>query len=1088
MESKLNLPLIIALSSLVLSIISRTRNTVEKGSSKVVLSFPEIKNGLSKVTNKSTKLAKNTVPIGKPAFDSTNVPTDYSSIDCFAVFIGGPEDTLHNKSCYNSTKTHLFQFGLVAGSAAKGDSITLEVPSGNDRYIRIYGMKKPSTNPSAACPSITNDSTSDAGFTGFSYPYFLGEVGRIQMSAGATVNVDVPVSNVIDSTQYIEDCEGMGGSSPGNNSGPYLRFEFSNATYIQGTDKYQMTKGLCYPVTPTIFENGGKWLNPSLNPVLLNNLDQITMGTFYSAGTCSPGTEISNLSIPSGTSSASAFFKPTVIGDALTFTNFQLVPSDPTLPIEFSPDHNQVQIGNKQIVLQGPHKLSSNAGSCIPYVVSLNKFEGGPLNDGSSYTLTLAGNASYYIDSSPGCSGATSINVSSNNPSTIYFKLMSPVNLDLGSIITNPNLESKSFPITNVGGLDITDSLEFIVEKPVIENQQCLPVALHLVNASGAASSAKNALDINVTVPQGQGQLYNDPNCSSPLGGSVSIPVGSFYQNFYLKLSTQAASLPINIKGSGYSLTSVLPGSPSVFTLNPISHQDNWSLKLYPPSFNGAEIIGTHEFDGGGLGTYKLIPFTFDTTNPGTSLECSNDSSTWTPCTTEIQGNSYKWLASDAVNGVQRYLRVNYNGNISNSVAISTTSLYGTDFHVMNCDATAAAGAGQTISNANAALAAVSVYCLPGNTTFTRSSGSESFIFSGSKMLIGHSSGTSILDGGHFVGQVISISGIDIGSGITIANLDIQNADATASKSIFISNAISTVTSAIKLNNISINLNSGASGKQAIYVSGTNDPDVSVEISHSKFVTFDPADILLHFENSSYISLEKLQLEVRNATALAVKVDAISSISLYNFSLKNSLISGNGSGVYASSNTTFDLANFEIKNSTILLSEAFGTGNAANYGIQLNNGMSSFAIENNYISSAEATPNDYLLGFFGSSSTGLPTNGNVKNNTFVQRTAGSKAIYASNSTGTVNVYDFVNNAISYAGSGVTSQYAVFSSSGGMNLSQFGSTPASRGGNMVCAGANGWAGNYTGTLLQHPFSFISLTTNSISSITGKCLSY
>lgn len=250
----------------------------QKSTSRVTLQFPNSnKNNIMSVD------AGNKVVTQKPNFDYNNIPSNYSQVDCLIVFVGGPEDMMRSNYCEKSTdKSQHFKFGVFAGTIAKDQTVFLEVPSGSSRYIRLYGMKKPTA--ASLCPMISAEGT-DSLLSGFSAPYFLGESAPTEMIPGANISVEIPVVAAIDSNTYFDDCKGpsfgsgtMPGGGSADSSKPYLRLEglhdfnkVENPSFAR-----PMARGACYPVSFKTFKpcSGGQ-----CEPYTLQSLININIGT-----------------------------------------------------------------------------------------------------------------------------------------------------------------------------------------------------------------------------------------------------------------------------------------------------------------------------------------------------------------------------------------------------------------------------------------------------------------------------------------------------------------------------------------------------------------------------------------------------------------------------------------------------------------------------------------------------------------------------------------------------------------------------------------------------------------------------------------
>lgn len=366
----------LTLLSIVFSTISCTRKATE-GSSRLTLQFPDASS--SNVNNLTTQ--KNTaMSVEKTNFSFTNVPSTYSDVDCLIVFIGGPEDTMRNNYCQKSSdKSQMFKFGIFAGTLAKGQTISMEVPSGPARYIRLYGLKKP--DASKSCPTIVPNSDSD--FSGFSAPYFLGESKPTEMQIGANVTVEVPVTASIDSAAYFDECEGPGfgggggsggGDGNNNNNKPYLRIEgFHSFNSVENPSFFRsMTRGSCYPVTFKVF----KPCNASTvcEAYTLASSISVTLGSnikfFSSELNCQNDTaSLTSVSIPAGQSQTPAtgnyYARVPLANVGFQTTNLQSEATlNPTTEITFEQyKYTNIQIGKPKISVSNlPSTLSF--GTC----------------------------------------------------------------------------------------------------------------------------------------------------------------------------------------------------------------------------------------------------------------------------------------------------------------------------------------------------------------------------------------------------------------------------------------------------------------------------------------------------------------------------------------------------------------------------------------------------------------------------------------------------------------------------------------------------------------------------------------------------
>lgn len=278
----------------------------QKSTSQVTIRFPNSNSFNAASVETGSKLVS-----GKPSFDYGLIPANYSQVDCLIVFIGGPEELMNGNSCEKSLdKSQSFRFGVFAGAMSKENTVSLEVPSGPSRYIRLYGMKKPTA--ASLCPGIVAEG-GDALLSGFSAPFFLGESKPTEMLPGGTVTVEIPIVAEIDPSAYFDDCKGPkfgSGNMPGGGSSdpskPYLRIEgLHNFNKIENPSFARpMARGACYPVAFKTYKpcNAGVCEAYTLQNSLSINMG-LNIKIFTSEGDCQNDTfAVSTFNILSGQS------------------------------------------------------------------------------------------------------------------------------------------------------------------------------------------------------------------------------------------------------------------------------------------------------------------------------------------------------------------------------------------------------------------------------------------------------------------------------------------------------------------------------------------------------------------------------------------------------------------------------------------------------------------------------------------------------------------------------------------------------------------------------------------------------------------
>ncbi|MEK6773980.1 MAG: hypothetical protein AABY64_08565 [Bdellovibrionota bacterium] len=208
---------------------------------------------LSKLdTNLSTLSATN-------AFNSALDPSALADINCYAVFVGGPEDSMRGNMCKDSiTGVEKMRFGAhaYAGFFLAGTEISLEVNSGPDRHIYLVGLK----SQNGACVSFVSSGPDKANL---SYPHIIGEV-TMKLDPGT---VTVPITTSLSATtQKFDSCDFPNGSGPsGTVKNLFGDARDGSLTIAPGTYDFQNTTFSSFSSNwvPTAggISNSGKYLS-----------------------------------------------------------------------------------------------------------------------------------------------------------------------------------------------------------------------------------------------------------------------------------------------------------------------------------------------------------------------------------------------------------------------------------------------------------------------------------------------------------------------------------------------------------------------------------------------------------------------------------------------------------------------------------------------------------------------------------------------------------------------------------------------------------------------------------------------------------
>ncbi|NUM59875.1 MAG: right-handed parallel beta-helix repeat-containing protein [Bdellovibrionaceae bacterium] len=943
---------------------------------------------------------------------SLTQPTSLSDLNCFIIAVGGPESDFQRNVCSTAGDAtqnlppKKFSFGPLKGGYPTDSLISFEVESGNDRVIYLAGLK-------VSSPEICRDFKT-YGFPAKSEstnPYLLGVVGQLKFEPTKTVEVTIPM--VFESSNSFDQCTGPDlphDSGSDNNNTPYLRYN-GIGRWNSLLDQDLATIGQCYKVDPSLYLNGSSWVDPGLKDIKID-ISNITNGGFFSDPGCS--TSISELTIPSGFSQSqvSYYFRANSVAAKLDMTPKSISGNSQTIDTSSS----SITFGQPRLSLSGPDKVTLQL--CLKYKLNSTYFEGGLLPVASSKNISFTSNASFYMDTTASCGSAVGTAIGTSLSSTdFYFKLMSPVSIDLGSYINSSGYVTEPFTIAPSAGKNVSDSLKITFKDNVIVRGQCNQVTIGLVNFDGGAVLAKNPVQVRLTPPQGSGVFYFDPNCNSTATSSVNIPVDQHSVTLGFKAHSIDASylnlgkISIGVDSGNISVFGVAPMLKSEVTVSVVDPEDPWYAFPSPPSFSGAEVIGSHEFPASHIEiplmtNYQELKDILCSTNPGANGYRSCTSSEINKNTTPPY--SFNWLSSDAINGSSFYIRFVFS-NGTRDITLSTTSLYGLNFKVVNCDFVAST-ATPTISYLNSLTGPV--ICLQKNATYLKDSTlGFNFVTGQRTSLIGHSSMSSVLDGGTYPGDIISI----IGSNFTpsadyyISNLKLINFGSVA-YGINIQNLSPSVPVKGSISKVLIS-DSGAAttGKKLILIANNSSTYSNLNISKCMFDLALSNNSGIEILNSSNISVTNTEINVQNQTGFGIYINNSSSQS--NLKIENNRILTQGAialKFYNSGATSIN--NINILNSKFFMT---GVGSASSPLIFLGEKFDNINILGNLFQSSPSTANFSLLHFNNTVSS--MSNAQVVNNSFTQGYFNAPIFLINTSSQSVNISDFSNNSLGYIG-------------------------------------------------------------------------
>lgn len=260
--------------------------------SKISISLPGIAANQKSISQSVS--ASGSVQTQSAGWNSSLAPTLLSQISCYGVIVGGPEDSMRQNKCSKESGANAINFGVMGGFFAAGSTIELDVPSGSSRYIKVFGMQSDGT----AC--VPFKEANDSYFAHMSHPFFLGEVGNINMAPGENVRVTVPVASTLDTANYFEDCQGPIFNSGGGGGGTPAKYQVITQDNLTNFYPYS-----CVPMQLRIVDanGGGANVSGSYSTTIAEVSGQVL---FSASSDCSSAT--STLSISYSSYNTQQFF------------------------------------------------------------------------------------------------------------------------------------------------------------------------------------------------------------------------------------------------------------------------------------------------------------------------------------------------------------------------------------------------------------------------------------------------------------------------------------------------------------------------------------------------------------------------------------------------------------------------------------------------------------------------------------------------------------------------------------------------------------------------------------------------------------
>lgn len=961
-------------------------------------------------------------------------PSSLSDMNCYMVFVSGPEEDLQKNSCPTKGDLALgipskdLKFGLYFGGFNPGAEISFEVPSGNSRILHLIGM-------SVKSQEICRDFKTQ-GFPSrqeSSKPYLLGTADNIFFEAAKTI--EIPIVMNFNSANSISKCSGPDlsdeeddgdededpGETPGDGSNePYLRFEGLGRWDFM-TNKELGTVGQCYLVTPSLYQNGQPWVDPSFAPLSID-VSSFVAGQFYSDSSCS-GSPVMTLSIPLGAyqSAGGYYFKSTSVLTDIPLTGWTITGNSQTLQSV----SQVVDFGYPKITFFGSDKLPMNL--CSRYHLKSELHEGGSLLAPSGgINLTLSDNASFYLRSSNDCLTGTTVHMATaTEGQQFYLKINSPsttINFQdhMTASASGVNYIVSPFSVETSSYHNHVDAMSVYARDNAIVRGECNAISIRLVNFDGGAASAKNLMNLYFNVPQGAGSFYTLSDCSGAPVGSIPLVAGESELNIGFKANAlpeailTSGQIPVEFHFGSIRIKDTPAHLPSIYMFDVVDPMDPWFLSADPPNFHGATVVGSHEFndDGGAPNTFKLIELqgAYDYLD---SVKCYNGSDFVNCSSVQIDTSTipykYKWASTDASSGISRMVQFNYTDGVMSGhreVTISGDKLYGNGFKVVSCGSIASVN--ETIESLNTHNSGV--LCLPENSNHARSSVALTLNTASRIGIIGHSSGTSVIDANNING--ISVMYLYGSTNFPSSNFHVSNLKfrgVTNSSRISISNPTPGSSVMAEFNNIDID-DMGISTTTSMIDISNSSPNATIKLKNSKIKTSGSYNSGISLLGVNNITIENLKIET--TSEFGISISNLSLINGQNIKILNTEITTTGGEALKWDNSgATSGTGIEVVNSKFMMKTP---GAAVKSVVSFTNKITNGIFENNVVESELGASNNGLVSFYSGASNDLGLS--VRTNTLSQGFS-TKAIMKSTGSENTNIIDFLDNSLVLTSSG-----------------------------------------------------------------------
>lgn len=457
-------------------------------------------------------------------------------INCYVVGVGGPEDALSRNVCQRTDGTATFQprrLGLWTGAVPAGGTISLDVPSGKDRVVFVFGFYAANISDCRDFKTygFPNGTLSD--------PYLIGEVGQQEFIADDTKDVPVPIS--FDLNNRFDKC--FGPDFPADTKTIPTQLAISKDYFPYATT----IESVCQSASVRLTDDRGREGSVSVPTNVQINFEGSPLQFYSSMTDCSSyQNAIPTLTIPAGNSQGEFFFKAPY---TVSYTSYTLTAKAAPF-IDGAKTFTNVTSSAKAIELAGPNRILPDM--CYPYMLNLRQVNGTPSPESGGFALTYddASGFKFFSDSACTTPAASPLNLPSTQSQLSVWGKLSTVNvidLNLGASGYTP---SHPF-VAAGGGTTAVASVEVRGDNtgPQYGVVYSKPYFAQLFNDKNTA--------VITTVPY---QVYFlDPGLNFDYGlipsfstgvSSFVIPAGAHAGEFYIK-PKGLGSYPIGVSGNG---------------------------------------------------------------------------------------------------------------------------------------------------------------------------------------------------------------------------------------------------------------------------------------------------------------------------------------------------------------------------------------------------------------------------------------------------------------------------------------------------------------------------------------------------------